>query len=67
MLKVVVKFNKSMSILLTFIVFVVVMRLVLDYLAPKLPSPIGMIITIVVALLGILWLLGLVFPTFLKL
>lgn len=52
-----------MESLLTLIVLAVVLYLVLEYLAPKLPAPIGTIVTIVVVLVAIFWLLGLVFPS----
>lgn len=48
--------------LITFIILAVVVYLVLDYLAPKLPAPIGTVVTIIVVLIAIVWLLGLVFP-----
>ena len=48
--------------LLEFIILAVVVYLVLEYLAPKLPAPIGTIVTIIVVLVAIFWLLGLVFP-----
>lgn len=46
--------------LLEFIILVVVVYLVVDWLAPKLPAPIGKVVTIVVVLLAIFWLLSLV-------
>jgi hypothetical protein len=48
--------------LIEFIILAVVVYLVLEYLAPKLPAPIGTVVTIVVVLVAIFWLLGLVFP-----
>ena len=48
--------------LLTLIIFVVAIYLVLEYLAPKLPAPIGTVVTIVVVLLAIVWLVSLAFP-----
>lgn len=48
--------------LVEFIILAVVVYLVLEYLAPKLPSPIGTVVTIIVVLAAIFWLLGLVFP-----
>ena len=53
-----------MGTLVSFIILAVVIYLVLEYLAPKLPPPIGTIVTIIVVLLAIFWLLGLVFPQF---
>lgn len=53
-----------MTTLIGLIVFAVVIYLVLEYLAPKLPAPIGTVVTIIVVLIAILWLLGLVFPEF---
>jgi hypothetical protein len=53
---------KCMSTLLTVIVFAVVIYLVLEYLAPKLPAPIGTVVIIIVVLFAIVWLLSLVFP-----
>lgn len=46
--------------LLTFIILAVVVWVVLEYLAPKLPPPIGTIVTVIVVLIAIFWLLGLV-------
>ena len=43
-----------------FIILLVVVWAVLEYLAPKLPAPIGTVVTIVVVLLAIFWLLGVV-------
>jgi hypothetical protein len=48
--------------LLEFIILAVVLYLVLEYLAPKLPAPIGTVVIIIVVLVAIFWLLGLVFP-----
>lgn len=46
--------------LISFIILVVALYLVLEYLAPKLPAPIGTIVTIVVVLIAIIWLLNLI-------
>jgi hypothetical protein len=46
--------------LFEFIILAVVVWAVLEYLAPKLPAPIGTVVTIIVVLLAIFWLLGLV-------
>jgi len=46
--------------ILEFIILAVVVWVVLEYLAPKLPAPIGTIVTIIVVLITIFWLLGLV-------
>ena len=48
--------------ILEFIVLAIVVWVVLEYLAPKLPAPIGTVVTIIVVLVAIFWLLGLVFP-----
>ena len=46
--------------ILEFIILAIVIWVVLEYLAPKLPAPIGTIVTIIVVLLAIFWLLGFV-------
>lgn len=46
--------------LMEFIILAVVIYLVLEYLAPKLPAPIGTIVTIIVVLVAIFWLLDFV-------
>ena len=46
--------------IITFIILAVVVWAVLEYLAPKLPAPLGTVVTIIVVLLVIFWLLGLV-------
>ncbi len=43
-----------------FIVLAIVVWAVLEYLAPKLPTPVGQVVTIVVVLICIFWLLGLI-------
>lgn len=50
--------------IIEFIILAVVIYFVLEYLAPKLPAPIGTVVTIIVVLIAIFWLLGLVFPEF---
>jgi hypothetical protein len=49
-------------LLVQLIVLAVVFYLVLEYLAPKLPNPIGTIVIIIIVLLAIFWLLGYSFP-----
>lgn len=46
--------------IIEFIILAVVVWVVLEYLAPKLPAPIGTIVTIIVVLIAIFWLLGIV-------
>lgn len=48
--------------LLQFIILAVVLWAVVEYLAPKLPPPIGTVVTIVVVLMAIFWILQLFFP-----
>jgi len=46
--------------IIEFIILAVVVWAVLEYLAPKLPSPIGTVVTIIVVLVAIFWLLNLI-------
>jgi len=46
--------------ILEFIILIVVIFSVLEYLAPKLPSPLDKIVITIVVLCAIFWLLGLV-------
>ena len=48
-----------MSILLSIVIVCVVLWLILEYLAPKLPAPLGTVVIIIVVLMAIIWLLNL--------